>query len=118
MVKKKSPIVPLTFVVIGVAVAFVVNSRLRPVDPKQAQDDAMRAQQSQQEGVTRKEDKTQDVRASMMATAASGDSGRPGHKQIGPGGPAGGDMMVGNKPKAFKPMPNSAPTNALWYKKD
>ena len=115
MVKKKSPVVPLTFVVIGIAVAFAVNSRLHPVDPKDAAAQAAKTAQSQPPTQMRPPDNPSDVHGALTASPTDSKPGQPMmHK--GPGGPDGGDMMVSRKPEQYRPKPSATSTNSLWYK--
>ena len=116
MIKKKAPVIPLTIVVIGVTVAIAVNSRLHPVDPKDAT--AQQAQQPQQpEGQMRPEDKTSDLKAAMTNSISLPAGGHPKvtSKLMGPQ-TAGGSLMVSKKPEIYKPKPSSTSTDMMWYK--
>ena len=119
MVKKKSPVVPLTFVVIGIAVAFAVNTRMHPVDPKEAaaEQQKLQQQQQQQQSATqvRPADKSSDVHRALAASLQGSAPGKPMmHGPNGPGGP-GGDYMTSKKQESVKPKPSATSTNAQWY---
>ncbi|MHB8635250.1 MAG: hypothetical protein ACYC96_02125 [Fimbriimonadaceae bacterium] len=115
MVKKKSPIIPLTFVAIGVALAFAVNSRLHPVDPK----DAAQAPPSQPQDPTggmRPLDKTSVLKAAMTNSLQKG---MPNGAKLGraTNPDEQGSIMVGRKPQQYKPTPSATSTDSGWYVK-
>jgi len=119
VIKKKSPVIPLTFVVIGIAVACAVNSRLHPVDPKDAAAQNAKLQQEQSQTQMRPPSNPSDVHGALAASVKGEAKGRPMmnkgmHGPGGPGGP-GGDPMVSRKPEQFRPKPSSTSTNSQWY---
>jgi hypothetical protein len=116
VVKKKSPVVPVTFIIIGIAVAVAVNSRLHPVDPKQAAEDAQKQMLQQQQSSTqmRPADDPNALHQALTQSVEGGDSKfhqAPMKKGMIPGS----DPMVAQKQEAQKPKPNPSSTNSGWY---
>ena len=124
MVKKKAPVIPLTIVAVMIAVAFAVNTQMRPKDPEQAKEDAARAAQAQaanQPAKPRPPESTSDLKAAMTQSLDSQTpAGKPKAVRGGavstPGAP-GESMMVGHKVEAQKPKPSATSTDSSWYVK-
>jgi hypothetical protein len=116
VVKKKSPVILLTFVFIGIA----INTRLHPVDPQEAakERENQAIQSMPQQGTKRAPDKTADLQAAMKGSLGSKGAtpGKPGMAQAeGPPG-TNGSLMKMKKPEPYKPVPNPSNTGAQWYR--
>ena len=115
MVKKKSPVVPITFIVIGVAVIVAVNSRLHPVDPKDAAAEAQKEQQRQMQdsGQLRPPTDPNAMHAALADAVKGGGSQKP--SLMMKKGMPGSDPMVASRQQAVKPKPNATTPSSQWY---
>ena len=119
MVKKKAPVIPLTIVCIGIAVAFGVNTQMHPKDP-----DEMKKEQQQeaQQSTTKPPDKKEDLKAAMdksgVGDKAPVGRSRPEGPKLQPGGPMkSGSLMTAKKQEPYHPKPSATSTDGEWYVK-
>src|SRR5271166_3882277 len=115
VIKKKAPVIPLTIVVLGLAIIFGFNAMNHPVDPKDMAAQQKAAAASQQDGKTRPADTTADLKEAMGSELHGGGapSGAPAASKMG-GAPK-GQLMSATKQQAYRPKPSPTSTDAQWY---
>ncbi|HLK15517.1 MAG TPA: hypothetical protein VKT78_11995 [Fimbriimonadaceae bacterium] len=114
MVKKKAPVILLTIVSVGVALAFAVNLQSHP----KSQEEQMKAAQEQQPE-PRPMEKRSDMQQAMdtaMDKAKTGQSKPGGPMLKTPSDPnRNGSLMMARHQEQYKPKPSATSTDSSWY---
>lgn len=123
MVKKKSPVIPLTIAAIMVSIVFAVNTQLHPKSAdelkKEDQDAAAKAAQNNPPTQTRAPDKKSEMELAMKQSLANAKPGAP--PSMAKANPAAnngqGNIMVNKQQPLYHPKPSATSPSSEWWVK-